>query len=213
MRSGVPAMLNESGLCLCGCGAKTSLSNQSVARDGLVKGKPKRFIKGHENRTDPVERFWSKVDRSGECHLWHASEMLDKDGYGQFSINTKPVKAHRYAWSLEHGPLAKGQHILHRCEGLYAPGDFTYRRCVRLAHLKSGDVHENVQDRVESGRGAVGERNTFAALTWDVVHAIRRQAIGIPRGKGKAFCRHIAKDLGVSCSCIERIVFNLSWKE
>ena len=30
-------------------------------------------------------RFWSKVDKSGDCWIWIG--YIDKDGYGSFGIN------------------------------------------------------------------------------------------------------------------------------
>lgn len=38
---------NPSGLCLCGCGKRTSLASQDDKQRGNVKGKPVRYIKGH----------------------------------------------------------------------------------------------------------------------------------------------------------------------
>jgi 5-methylcytosine-specific restriction endonuclease McrA len=40
-------MDNTSGLCMCGCGQRTSIAKQSDKRDGVVKGQPLRFVKGH----------------------------------------------------------------------------------------------------------------------------------------------------------------------
>jgi hypothetical protein len=43
------------------------------------------------------ERFWSKVDKSGECWLWTAA--LTSEGYGVFGIYPGVAKrAHRLAY-------------------------------------------------------------------------------------------------------------------
>lgn len=41
---------NPSGLCQCGCGEKTSPAPQTHRRNGWVKGKPVRFLPGHNAR-------------------------------------------------------------------------------------------------------------------------------------------------------------------
>ncbi len=38
------------GQCECGCGGLTSIISSSSARLGLVKGQPRRFIRGHQFR-------------------------------------------------------------------------------------------------------------------------------------------------------------------
>jgi hypothetical protein len=74
------------------------------------------------------QRFWSHVDKSGECWLWTASG--DSHGYGQMRVGTKPGKlwpAHRLSWSIANGPIPEGQFIDHLC---FSP------RCVRPSHLR-----------------------------------------------------------------------------
>jgi HNH endonuclease len=38
---------NPSGLCMCGCGAKTSLATQDDPRNGINKGQHRRYLKSH----------------------------------------------------------------------------------------------------------------------------------------------------------------------
>jgi hypothetical protein len=42
--------MNESGLCLCGCGGKTTVAKKTNERLGHVKGESIRFIHGHHRR-------------------------------------------------------------------------------------------------------------------------------------------------------------------
>lgn len=44
---------NPSGLCMCGCGQKTSLAQISNKKLGYVKGKPVRYVLGHNGKTPP----------------------------------------------------------------------------------------------------------------------------------------------------------------
>ena len=53
-------MTNPSGLCMCGCGQKTTIARHNDASSGRVKGQPIRFINGHQSR---VLRIPVDVDR------------------------------------------------------------------------------------------------------------------------------------------------------
>lgn len=49
------------------------------------------------SRPTAEQRFWSKVEKTGDCWLWTASK--NGSGYGQFSCGTRLQYAHRLAWS------------------------------------------------------------------------------------------------------------------
>lgn len=95
------------------------------------------------------DRFWSKVDLSGDCWLWTAS--LGSTGYGQFNVERKAKKAHRVAYELTHGPIPEGLVIDHLC---FEP------RCVNPFHLEPVTNAENLRRAEAAGRMAVnGARN------------------------------------------------------
>ncbi len=78
------------------------------------------------------ERFWAKVDdRNGplwegtSCWLWTA--YIRPDGYGQFSVNGRHVKAHRFAYETYVGPIPEGLEIDHLCRN---------RACQNWAHME-----------------------------------------------------------------------------
>jgi hypothetical protein len=79
------------------------------------------------------DRFWAKVDDSGECWLWTAS--LDPCGYGQFFYDGRPRKAHRVAYESECGPIPAGLELDHLCKT---------RHCVRISHLEAVTHRENL---------------------------------------------------------------------
>lgn len=108
------------------------------------------------------ERFWQKVDRSGECWLWTAAG--DSHGYGQMRVGTKPGKlwpAHRLSWALANGPIPEGQFIDHLC--------FSHR-CVRPSHLRLATNKQNHENRpgaqANSSTGIRGVCWSKAARKW-----------------------------------------------
>lgn len=95
--------------------------------------------------------FWSKVRKGQGCWEWVAGKT--KSGYGQLQarkIQKQPMLAHRVSWQIEHGPIAGGLHVLHRCDN---------PACVRPSHLFLGTQVDNNDDRDKKGRVASGDRN------------------------------------------------------
>lgn len=88
-----------------------------------------------------MDRFWSKVDKSGDCWEWTACRT--RAGYGQFKSDGRLHRAHRLAWALTNGPIPEGKHVLHRCDN---PG------CVNPDHLFLGSHQDNMDDMSNKGR-------------------------------------------------------------
>lgn len=99
--------------------------------------------------TDPIIRFWRFVDRpsSGSCWPWKGG--LDKRGYGMFWSGSAGVRAYRWLYEHERGPIQAGMHLDHLCRN---------PACVNPAHL------EVVTPRINIMRGA-GVAPRFAART------------------------------------------------
>jgi len=81
-----------------------------------------------------ADRFWEKVDKSGDCWLWTAA--CYPNGYGLFNIrNRSTALAHRVAYELSVGPIPEGLVIDHLCRNV---------RCVNPAHLEPVTMRENL---------------------------------------------------------------------
>ena len=61
----------------------------------------------------------------------------DRDGYGNIYYIDRVIQAHRLAWILVHGPLERGQMVLHRCDN---------PPCCNIEHLWLGDALANNED-------------------------------------------------------------------
>ena len=99
-----------------------------------------------------AERFWEKVDKSGECWLWTAHR--NADGYGMVGLERRGIdRSHRVAWRLANGSIPAGMSVLHRCDN---PG------CVRPDHLFLGTQRDNIADMDAKGRSRKNPRRGSA---------------------------------------------------
>src|SRR5678816_419893 len=112
-----------------------------------------------------VARFWSKVDRTGECWIWTDAPNV-RWGYGYYHCSCgKSHRAHRVALELTlDRTIAPGLLACHNCP----TGD--NRLCVRGEHLWEGTHTDNLRDAIRKGthkapRGPKGERHSQAKLT------------------------------------------------
>ncbi len=95
------------------------------------------------------ERFWEKVDASGDCWEWTAS--CQPSGYGQISIgHDGTLLAHRVAWELLVSPIPIGMQLDHLCRN---------KRCVNPDHLEPVTWQENLR------RGAPGAADQLRGRT------------------------------------------------
>lgn len=158
------------------------------------------------------ERFWSKVDKSGDCWLWTGNTT--KAGYGVCYPDGKSTPrrlAHRAAWEEANGQIPDGLSICHRCDN---------PPCVRPDHLFSGTQADNIRDMMSKGRHGYydksGEKNPRARLTSKQVAEIRRlYAIGRykPRQKNAPYdSKRLSAMFGVARSTIRLVTCGRNWK-
>lgn len=78
--------------------------------------------------------FWARVDADADCWIWTGT--LDRDGYGQFNLNGRKVRAHRGAFEALVGLVPPGLVLDHLCR---------VRACVNPDHLEPVTNAENIR--------------------------------------------------------------------
>lgn len=153
------------GYCHCGCGNLTNLSTLTYKKKGLVKGKPRRFLHGHNSyviskatklklrkaqewrRTEPIQKFWNLVDIKSPEECWEWQGYRDRKGYGSFNPAWEgyplKVRAHRFSYLITKGEIPKGKIVAHGCDN---------PPCCNPAHLSAKTYKENTQEMLERGR-------------------------------------------------------------
>lgn len=142
-----------------------------------------------------VDPFRRRTVVDGECWLWTGATT--HNGYGSAWHAGKGVRAHRLAWQLTHGPVARGKFVLHRCDR---------RQCVNPDHLFLGSAADNSKDMVAKRRQAAGSRNARAVLGEADVAWIRAR---VGAGEARAV---VARALGVSRSTVSEIASRKIWR-
>jgi len=148
-----------------------------------VKG-IKRFV------TIPLsERFWEKVDKSGECWDWQGTLCR---GYGTIWVNGRLEKAHRVSWEFINGKIPEKKLVLHRCDN---------EKCVNPAHLFMGDHLDNMRDAANKKRMHHSNRKP----TIEEIHLIRNLRSSFTQDE-------LAKRFGFHSSTIRKIQLRQTWE-
>jgi hypothetical protein len=82
-------------------------------------------------------RFWGYVEKGegDECWTWTAS--IETAGYGQFNVDGRKWRAHRFSLLLDGQVLLAGKVVRHLCHN---------KSCINPAHLVQGTYAENYAD-------------------------------------------------------------------
>ena len=120
-----------------------------------------------------LDRFWSKVKKTDSCWNWTATKT--KGDYGQFRVNNKMVRSHRFSYELFKGKIPDGFTLDHLCRN---------PSCVNPDHLEVVTMKENIL------RGT-----SFSAINARKTHCIHgheftpKNTYFIRTGKGCRICQ------------------------
>ncbi len=120
------------------------------------------------------QNFWAKVVKNGprsklgRCWIWIAAQ--DGHGYGAFSYKGKTMKAYKYAYITEVGPIPIGKQLDHLCRT---------RSCVNPKHLEVVTQQENLQ------RGVWARRKGYCVKE---LHKLTAKNIYVNPTTGKPRC-------------------------
>ena len=147
----------------------------------------------------PRESFESKYQRYAVavpfcgCHIWTGPVL--KYGYGRVTFGKgREVVAHRAAYEHFIGPVGDDEVVMHECD---TP------MCVNPNHLKKGTQAENIADKVNKNRQAVGSKHGMSKLSED-------QAIAILKRNDSAI--DLANEFGISVCMVRQIRSGMYWK-
>lgn len=157
----------------------------------------------NKTKIEYLDRFWGNVEKGTDCWIWQAGKF--DNGYGQFRVGNKKIKAHRFAWEAVNGPIPEGIKVLHKCDN---------PPCVNPDHLFLGTNRDNTVDALIKGRiqpaknlkHFVGEESPNAKLTDVSVLQIRE---AFQSGRSKYW---IAKKFGIAQSTVTQIVTGVTWR-
>jgi len=148
-----------------------------------------RFEAGVASDADR-ERFWAKVDKTGEHWLWTAATA--KDGYGVFHWQGRKIEAHRFAYIAEVGPIPHGLDVAHEC---------AIDLCMRPEHLIPRTRVDNManaetRERLSAAKKGNRYRSKFSP------EQEREIAARVDAGESKTA---LARELGVSDTAIGKV--------
>lgn len=105
---------------------------------------------------DTVERFHASYVVDPQTGCWIGKGKPGTEGYSRFRVGSREWLAHRFAYTLRHGPIPEGLNVLHGCDN---------RRCYNWDHLRVGTQRDNAQDAKERDRLRIGPGSNPRKLT------------------------------------------------
>lgn len=170
------------------------------------KGRKKPLNAGCKQ--NDVQSLWSKVDKKSNEQCWPWLGQVTEKGYGRVRFQGGRYYAHRVIFYLEFPnaiSLAAPKidrdtqgFLLHKCDNPI---------CCNPNHLFVGSQLDNIRDRDSKNRHAdfSGEKNPNSKFSKEQVQKMKQE-----KANGKTAVS-IAKERGVSYSCIKRLLRGVTY--
>lgn len=142
-----------------------------------------------------IERFESKIMPEPNTGCWIWMDFLSYKGYGQFWVNGKFNKAHRFSYELYKSEIPVHKLVCHSCDN---------PSCVNPDYLFIGTNQDNMNDRNNKNRQAIGEK-IKKKLTIEKVRLIKQSL------KNGVSEKELSLSFGVSQGNINYIKNNKIW--
>lgn len=126
---------------------------------------------------DVCLRFWSYVDRNGDCWTWTGCRI---GGYGAFRVPgvASLVTAHRISYGVTRGGIPGEMNVCHHCDN---------PACCNPAHLFLGTHRDNMLDMLRKGRGRRAEPKTHCGKGHPMT--AENTVMKLTRGRRHRVCR------------------------
>lgn len=125
------------GFCLCGCGLMAPVAKKTFAEQGMIKGRPQLYRRGHAARLQTPEYHLEDRGYTSPCWVWDRARIWS--GYGKACRPGKPsLSAHRLYWEELRGPIPDGLTVDHLCK---------QHDCVNPDHFELVTDVENIRRR------------------------------------------------------------------
>ncbi len=145
-----------------------------------------------------LEKLRAVVSEGPPDECWEFTGSPNAHGYGTVKLDGTNIGVHRVAFFLAYGSIPEGLCVLHSCDN---------RKCANPEHLSIGDRGDNNRDRDQKDRNNRGERHHDSPLTdFDVRYIRTMYAVGV------ATQVQLAKEYGMTASCVNRICNRVTWK-
>ena len=118
------------GYCQCGCGQKTAIIEENSFTRGLIKGEPRKYLKGHHTKGKKL------LNRCRENNNnWRGGEYIREDGY---AMVYQPDHPH----ANQNGYIRKSRYVIEKKIKSILPKDVIIHH---INHNRSYDKMENLQ--------------------------------------------------------------------
>lgn len=187
-RAAIPDLTLEVGLCQCGCGKPAPIATKTSSHYDWVKGKPKRFISGHNGAFPREATRYGEID--GEPVVFISlgkgrEAIVDLDLYPHISMHRWGY-CQGYACRYEHDSQGRTKLIKLHQDLFWKWGDHKNRNKLdnRRSNFRAVTRIQNAQNHGVRKDNSTGIRGvSFHALTGkyqvQINHAGKREYLGL----------------------------------